>query len=421
MSIRIDPNTGSVIMTGIDNNLSVGIKSSDDAAFDAFGRWRISEGVTLFDSTLQYTSGSLFWDESSSSGSVTHIPNQSAVRLTVGSANGAKMVRQTWQYHRYQPGKSQQIFMTGVVADGQTNVSQQYGYYDDDNGIFLKCVNGSPSMVLRTKSSGAVVDVEADQSTWNLDKMDGTGISGSTIDMDKSQIFCIDLEWLSVGRVRTGFVIDGQIRYTHKFSNANVSSCPYMTTANLPLRYEIKNTAGQTSSTSMLQICNSVISEGGFESDRGIPRSVGNGVTEIAVTNRRPILSIRSASTFNGIVNRGLIVPDNIDSHARTNDAYIEIVYNGTLTDAAFASVGADSIVEYDVAASAITGGIVLGSFSVNTGTGISAGGKAFGLLSKLPMALNIDGASPRNLSVVATSYNATTNVSAQLSWTELY
>ena len=412
---------GSMIITGADPTGAVPIAFSDNRGIaDAFGRMRVSDPVTLFDSQLQYDSGSLLWDSLLVNGASTaHVPNESAQRLSIGTGASDRAVRQTWEYFRYQPGKSQLVFLTGNIGNGQADTEQCMGYYDDDNGVFLQNTNGSPAIVLRSSVTGSAVDDVKTQSEWNVDKVDGSGSSLKNIDIDKAQIFFLDLEWLAVGRVRAGFVIDGALVYAHQFLNANNVTTAYMSTANLPVRYELKNTAATGAGASMLQICAAVISEGGFEDQRGLPFSAGNGTTEIAVTNRRPVLSIRPKPTFEGKITRGKIDLSTISARARTNDALIEIVYGGTLTGASWNSADDNSIVEYDVTATDITGGMVVDSFHAVEGAGNNANATLQEQTTRLPIAHDISGSNPRTITVMATSFAATSNLATTGTWKE--
>lgn len=405
---------------GDDEGLAV--KFGDSAAIDAFARLRVSNPATLFDAQLQYDESPLFWETVlAGSGTATHDPDNSAVDLDTTTAIGDKVTRQTRQYFRYQPGKSQRVLLTGALGVGQSNLSQRVGYFDDDNGIFFQCQDGILQVVLRSSTSGSAVDTVVPQSSWNLDKMDGSTPSGININPVNSQVFAIDLEWLSVGRVRMGFFVDGILVYCHQFLNANVITGAYMTTANLPARYEIENTGTIASAASLKQICTAVDSEGGFQEELGVPLSASNGITTIGVTTRRPILSIRPKATFNSIVNRGLIEPVLATLFAQTNAAFVELVYNGTLTGATFA-IDPGGTAEADIAATAISGGLVIGSFPVAT-TGPGSNARSAGInpvLSKLPLTLDKVGATPIPLSMVVTSFNATSTVSGGLGWREV-
>lgn len=397
------------------------IAVADSPSLDAFGRLRISNPVTLFDSQSEYDTGALLWENSvTGSATITHSASDAGVKLNVTGASGDRAIRQSRQYIRYQPGKSQLALMTFTLAAGQANMAQRVGLFDADNGIFLQEINGAVSVVRRTNTSGSPVDNAVAKASWNIDPMDGTGPSGIIMDFTKAQIFWADLEWLGVGRVRVGFVIAGIFWPVHEFLNSNVLTTVYMRTANLPVRYEVHNTGATGGAKSLLSICSVVMSEGGFEFDRGIPFSANSSSTVNSVTTREPILSIRPKATFNSIVNRGSVIPQSIQAYADTTGALFEVIYGGTLTGASFASVNANSIAEQDTAASSISGGITVASFYV--GASAQADGATLKeLFSRLPLTLDIAGANPINLSVCATRIGGTgtCNTAAVINWSE--
>jgi len=132
------------------------------------------------------------------------------------------------------------------------------------------------------------------QANWNLDKLDGTGASGLTLDFTKNQIFIIDFQWLGVGRVRVGFEYRGMLYYCHEFNFANEASGVYMSNPNCPIRYEIIND-GTGAEDSFDTICSTVISEGGIEQtaiSTYISRD-GSPITLGAEDTFTPVLSLR--------------------------------------------------------------------------------------------------------------------------------
>ena len=397
---------------------------ADSPNLDAFSRLRTSSPTTLFDSQFQYGLQPFLWDSVlTGTGTAMASANTSSVTMTV-SANGDQVVRQSHRYMRYQPGKSQLIVFTAVMGAIKPNTRQRIGYFDAQNGVFFQQNGTARAVVQRSFTSGAAVDTTVTQANWNLDKLDGTGPSGITLDTSQAQIFVIDLQWLGVGRVRYGFDIGGVIVYCHQMLNANALPSVYMTTANLPMRYELTMT-GATSATVMTQICQAVISEGGFENEQGLLFTANNGAASISVTTRRPILSIRPKTTFAGVTNRGLIIPQQIEAEIGSGDSLIEVVYNGTLTGASFASVDANSLTESDASATAITGGTVILSFYVSGG-GATARNSVVNPLGPLVgkvvgITLDPSGTVPDRLSIVATSFTGSVTASAVLGWKEIY
>lgn len=390
---------------------------------DAFSRIRVSNPYTVFDSVPQYDKDTIHWTEDVTGGSsaVTHLPNESSVRLRCGTAGGDRVTRQSCRYMRYQPGKSLLAFFTFVMGASKANVEKRIGYFDDSNGAFLLQTNAGLSFVVRSFTGGSVSDADAAaQNDWNIDKLNGNGPSGITLNMEKVQILVIDLQWLGAGRVRFGFDINGDVVWAHQFFHANLITSVYMTTANLPLRFEISNSGIAGTTTDLIQICSAILSEGGYDIHRGLQFSASNASTPIAVTTRRPILSIRPKLTFNGIANRGWVIPINVFVASNTNAGFVEVVRGGALTNASFSSVHADSIAERDVAATAITGGRVLMSRYVPAAADYDTVEFEFHD-DVIPLSLlDIPGSTQDVLTVVLTSLNQTCNALASVNWEEI-
>ena len=330
--------------------------------FDAFGRLRVSQPFTLFDSQNRYAADPSFDTSLTGSGTSTFLTNESAVSLAVTTASGDKVVRQTKRCFPYQPGKSLSFLMTFVMAAAKTNLRQRVGYFDSNNGLFLQRNGTELSFIIRTYTGGSADDTrKVVQSAWNGDKLDGSGASGITLDTTKAQILFADFEWLGVGSVRVGFVIDGEYITAHTFDNANEVTSVYMQTATLPLRIEIENTAATASSSSMKQICSTVISEGGYE-QTSIERVARRSTTLTGIgTSFVPLVSIRLASDSLGAV----ILPKQVRVLPIANGEYeIALVRNATLTGASYDTTTFASV-DFDVTATAMSGGdIVLNEYA---------------------------------------------------------
>jgi hypothetical protein len=355
-----------------------------DGAADAFGRMRVSEAFTLGDYKHTYGIDPNFRDTLSNGGTVTHITNQAAARLTTTSNTSSRAIHQTKMYHNYMPGKSQLIKSTINFYGATANVTKRTGYYDDLNGIYFE-QNGAGvlSFVIRTDTSGTASDARrVIQSDWNKDKCDGTGASGFNLDITKTQIFFTDFQWLGVGRVRCGFVHDGQMIVAHEFYNSNNLPVVYMSNPNLPVRCEILNT-GATAGAYFDQICSTVVSEGGY-TESGIDFSIDSGQTSQSITvanGMYPIVAIRLKNTFRGYPNRVVVRSGNINVYAEDYPAYWAVFKLSdlsaiTLSSGTWTSANADSAVEYSLNATAFTGGDRIDGGIVGT---TSPGGSAKG------------------------------------------
>ena len=327
----------------------VGPANPSGMAVDAFGRARFSQPTTLFDSFNRYQINGGFISANAANASVSFNANTSTVSLNITNTAGSYAYRETTKVFAYQPGKSLQILNTFVMDPAQTGLTQRVGYFGANNGIFLQQANNTISFVKRSYVTGSVVDTPVNQADWNIDKLDGTGPSLLTLDLTKPQILFTDIEWLGVGSVRCGFVINSQFIHCHSFHHANLSTAngAYMTTASLPIRYEIFNTTNTANTSSLDQICSTVISEGGYEL-RGRPRSIAN--TELA--------NLATAGTFYNLMSirlksdrlDAIVVPKNISVFGKGNNTRIHwrIIQGGTITGGTWTSAGSDSAVEYN-------------------------------------------------------------------------
>jgi hypothetical protein len=332
---------------------------------DAFGRLRVSNPLTIFDSKNIMSKNNLFDESLTGSGTVSYTANKSTVNLNVTQVSGDKTIRQSKRVMSYQPGKSLLIFNTFVMNTLTANLKQKVGLFDVNNGIFFYADGTTLKIVRRTYTSGSPVDTEISQSSWNGDKLDGTGASGFTLDPAKSNILFIDIEWLGVGSVRVGFVINGQLITAHTFFNANSLTTVYMQTANLPIRYEIETAATLASGTYTLQqICSSCISEGGY-SPEGLEQMIGTSQINTGV-------NLGTANTYYNIATiriksgrpYAVIVPAGVDVLNISNGDFEWGLFFNATPSSAFSYTSFSDNVEYDLTTVDLT----------STGTRIAGG-----------------------------------------------
>ena len=344
------------------NIVSSEISYKNSPNVDAFGRLRVSTPFTLFDSSHRFDDNDLWSTSTATSGTATFNANQGLVDLAVTAASGSEVVRETTKIFSYQPGKSLLVLNTFVMSAAKTNLRQRVGYYGAANGYYLQLNNSTLSFVERTSVSGGLVENTINQSSWNVDKLDGTGVSGVTLDITKAQILFMDLEWLGVGTVRIGFVIDGNFYVCHKFHHANLITSTYITTASLPLRYEIRNTGATSGASTLKQICSTVLSEGGYQLN-GLQQAVSTPVTTPRTLGTAgtfyPIVSIRLKSTRLDAV----VICTAISVIATVSGHYNwQVIASGTTTGGSWIGAPGDSSVEYNITGTSFTGGRILAS-----------------------------------------------------------
>ena len=354
--------------------ISPAISYANSANIDAFGRLRVSTPYTLFDSSHRFTDNGLWSTSTATSGTAVFNADQGLVDLNVTAASGSEVVRETTKIFSYQPGKSLLVLSTFVMNAAKTGLRQRIGYYGAANGYYLEQNDSTVSFVERSSVSGALVNTPITQASWNVDPMNGTGPSGITLDLTKAQILFMDLEWLGVGTVRIGFVIDGNFYVCHKFQHANIIASTYITTASLPLRYEITNTAATSGASTLKQICSTVLSEGGYEL-RGSQQAVGTPITSPRTLTTGgtfyPIVSIRLKSTRLDAI--AVATAISVIGNTAANYNW-QVVSSGTTTGGSWVSAGTNSSVEYNLTGSSFTGGRILASgfFTATASTSVS-------------------------------------------------
>lgn len=336
------------------------ITFADTGAIDAFARLRISDPYTIW-SSKQITDDPdildtaenfpLYFDNQEVSGGGTataYSADRASTILSVSNTTAGNRTRQTKRRFNYQAGKSQLFFITFGNMLSLEGITKRIGLYDDNNGLYLQSVDGATSLGVRSYVSGSAVDTLIPQASWNLDTLDGSGDSGITLDLSKVQIFFGDFEWLGVGRIRLGFVIDGIPIYVHEVNNANNITSVYMSTPNLPIRCEIEND-GTGGADTIEQICTTIISEGGIQPE-GVsriadPATISTTIIQAAATGSvYAVAGIRLKSAALGAE----VYPNKISLVATTNDDFMWSLHlNPTLGSAlTFANIP-QSAVQY--------------------------------------------------------------------------
>jgi len=337
------------------------LTSSGEDSRDAFGLQKVGGPFTIFDNKNVGSEHSTRWAESTSGGgTVSYLINESAVKLEVGTASGDNAIRQSLVHPQYAPGKSHEAKYTFVMGPQKANVVSRVGLFNDDNGVFLERNENDERLVIRTNTSGSPVDTQFKiRSEWNIDKLDGTGPSGVTIDFSKTQLLFFDLQWLGVGRVRFGFDLglDSGPIFVHEFQNVNSIDKVFMRDPNLPVRFEIRNVGTSASTSFMKEICSVVVSNAGY-SLPAFDLSRSNGIATRSVTVRQPIMAIRLKDTLHGLPNRAEIRLISSWVYSEAEAVFCETVnmHNPSAITATWTDVGPDSAVEFSTDISGITG-----------------------------------------------------------------
>lgn len=440
LSTQLDTNSNTT------NNITV-FDGSVEASLDAFGKLRVTNPFTIIDlrfPSLSIASGAnstfLQNNQQICTKSINFTATFEKSKVIMGGTGVGYYMTQTRNYGVYQPGKSLLFMASAVLNPGNTNFTTRIGYFDCEfttsatfptvnNGLYFQISGGICSLHIKN-----VTDTSIIQSNWNIDKMDGSGPSGLNLDFTKAQLFVMDMEWLSVGRIRFGFYAYGQIRYCHQVTNINILTAPYTNTINLPISHQIIcNTAGQTGS--MKQICSTLISEGGYN-PIGRPFSVSNGITTVTVpTSETALIAIRGGGVnyyHQNIIPTGITI---IDTSSNNNLLYRLRIYlandkPSSNNTASYTTYDLDrSVVEFATGSNIIGSGIFQTSNSIiiDQGYFYGRGTIAFNSLSDIFSSLllqvtsNIDLTSDILVLTAQKIGTSTTPVLATISWQEIY
>jgi len=387
-------------------------------AYDAFGRLRVSNPLTIFDSKNVMSKNNLFDEALTGSGTVSYTANKSTVNLNVTTASGDKVIRQSKRVMSYQPGKSLLNLNTFVMQTPEADLKQKVGMFDANNGIFFMADGTTLKIVRRTYVTGSPADTEISQSSWNGDKLDGTGASGYNLSVDKASILFMDFEWLGMGAVRVGFVIDGKFITAHTFYNANSLTTVYMQTANLPIRYEIETTGTISGAAVLQQVCSTCIIEGGYAPE-GIRQMIGTSQINAGV-------NLTTANTYYNIATiriksgrpYAVIIPSGLDVlNISNNDFEFGLFVNAT-PSSAFSYTSFSDNVEYDLTTVDLTatGTRIAGGYMGGKTSPFSIGD---GFVFANQLGQTISGTSD-TLTLGVRSGSANGDVSALLKWYDL-
>jgi hypothetical protein len=312
-------------------------------------------------------------------------------------------------------------------------VTKRTGYYDDENGVFLEQTgDGNLYFVLRSFVGGSVSERRVVQSDWNEDHCDGNGFSKFNLDITKTQLTNFDFQWLGVGSVRCGFVHENEFVYAHTFHNSNVLANVYMSTPNLPVRCEIKNT-GTTGGAFMDQICSTVMSEGGYvEAGQDWAVHTANLIA-LTANATKPLMAIRLKNTFRTYKNRMIarMGAINVFSDGQNITWYLvklPSVANLTANAQAWTAVNTNSGIEYNIDLTAFTdgeeidGGFVAAATQGSQKTGGAPAANQPSSAKKNYIVQNFDSSNSEVFCIVVKNLtSSSTNVGAAIQWREIY
>ncbi|MDQ1326692.1 MAG: hypothetical protein QG564_1824 [Campylobacterota bacterium] len=373
----------------------------NDLQMDATGKLRVSNHSIIFEDISEYSKNLDKWNEKVVNGaSITLNQNNSGITLNTSTTLSSKAIRQTKQYFKKQVGNSLMVGFSLNFNGNQTDIKKSAGYYDNNNGVYLKLQNGVFSLNLRSKSSGSIIEENITQANFNIDKLDGTGESGLTLDLTKIYYFFFDFNCFCTGKIRCYIATaNGQVLF-HQFDKFELSNT-FLGTLTLPIRYEIEQ-LGVTNIGTMTHFTSFLAVENNVNLDHDLNTiSLGRTTRTIATTISH-ILSIRPKLIYQGKENRANILPSQMNHYVDSSGkaVLVEIWVGGTVTGGAWTEISAESATEYNITATAFNTTNASKIYSeyipVNSG-----GATVTESLQKAFLSLNIDGDAADTMTIV--------------------
>ena len=352
-----------------------------DWRFDAFGRQRVSSTGQRLDGEFIYGKQDDFFDDTTTQGVTTWNSSTRDITLSLSDAANGSFAKIGSYPVPYTPGNSQLVELTGVL---------------DLAGIG----GGTLEAFKRSSTSGSAVEVVVPSTEW---------ASRGTIDVSKAHIFVIDFQSLKGGSVRFGLNSHGTFHTLCKMDHDDSSGSGYWQLANGAAYWKLYTAGGTTymelgygdesnavgfrykiaanASATMRAICCTVKSEGGesLYNMPGLPRAISRQQSAATVsTTLIPILSIRPKTTYNSMDNLILGIPKSWQIQT-DQPVRIVLLHDATLTGASWTDVDStNSMMEYDLTASAVSGGHEVDEVYVATaGVGNNSVGSKSGPLGK--------------------------------------
>jgi len=352
---------------GIFNNIQTAqnaLKVAINDPLTAFGDLRTSENHPLVQLSFVYgTNSRQTVQTTTNSGTITAA--NSLLSVSTGTTTNSTAILESKRPCKYRTGQGVNVKITGIFTSGVADTTQLLGIGDISNGFFFG-YDGTTFGVLHRKGG---VDTWVPQTTWNIDTMSGTGVSGQTLDTTKGNVYVISFQWLGFGQIV--FSVEDQttgvLQPVHRIQYANSNTTPSLIQPSLPLSIRVDNNT--TTSNIVVQTA----SMAGFTEGKKIllgPNYSAESTAITGVATERPILSIRVNSTIDSVNARIPVVLQELTAVGEgngTNVVRFFVWFNNDPQTPTWTNVSTNnSVVSFDVASTTFGGGgIKIGSYVV--------------------------------------------------------
>lgn len=256
----------------------------------------------------------------------------------------------------YRPGHEIHIFVSAVFSTGQdANSYQRIGIYDDVSGYWIGYSGTSFGISKRDASTDSFVA----STSFNLDKLDGTGTSGFTLDPTKLNLYKIHYD----GSGPVAFAVysshpGGWITF-HSINILNTSSVVALSSASNNIQMEAGRSTGTGTSVSVSSAEWAAGTTEGVHTYAGHRVFAGKSSKTLTAGVETYIASFQNKTTYasknNKIPSSAVFFGASVDG---TKNTVFNFYRNATLTTPTWVDVDTtNSITAIDTTAAAFSGG----------------------------------------------------------------
>lgn len=346
---------------------------------------------------------------SSYSGSASILQSGGMGVLQTGTTSGSWSYIETIDVLRYVTGVGGLMRFTAIFTPEAGGGKQVIGYGDDNDGFFFG-FNGNSFGILRRRGG---VETWVAQSSWNVDKMDGTGSSGVILDTSKGNVYAIQFQWLGYGAIAFGMEnpSTGELIIVHRIEYANANNLPSIFNPSLPLSAKIHNSG--TDTNIMLETPSAIgFQEGETNHALEITNSYAAS-NSITANTEAAIFSIRDVTSFQSKTNRVRVKTAFVSYGAEgTKDVTFRLIKNVNLSGEAWTPISSGtSVVDVDISGALVGGGKDLLHWIVS-----KTESNQFFLPDTLPIVIG-----PGDTLTIAAVSTANSDISCSLTWNEQF
>lgn len=405
------------------------------SSVDLYYRKRSIEAVTLFDSVFKASiETNSYYTILKTDATITHVPNEECVDITVPTTSNSRAVFQSRPYMYFTSATTTILTFSAILRTtlSVSNNTVRIGLFDSasdkavtgDTGgsgcFFILDANGTISVVTRAFPAGTQVDTAVPQTSWNIDRMDGFGISKMNLNVTRINTYVIELSAEGSGSIRFGIVSNSRIYYVHTINSTNLNTLVPIKSCCIPFRAESVNTnvSGSTSTTYLYSVNVSLEGEKASNFYTGRKKYFSVDTDDVKVNaGSVPLVSIGIAP---GARCRNRVILDNISLSTITNaHARLRLVINGTLGGTTTWVNGTDSALQTSKTNTSITGGTTIYTKKIFPNSGQIPEFIQFNLAQVIFGSL--DGSTGDYISIVIDNLGSNVTTSTSANFTEYY